>query len=106
MENLLRITIAKIARKFFSAPEKSFQACKIVESEGRTMKSKITVGFVVQQFDDKGRCIYQEFVAGDEVNWETEEGEAIEIEDQPDLDEWYYPFEMKQPDTLMYKDDE
>ena len=62
------------------------------------MINKITTGFVVQQFDDKGRCIEQEFIAGDEVDWEDENGETIPIEDQPDSDEWYYPFEMKQPD--------
>jgi hypothetical protein len=70
------------------------------------MLKKITIGFVVQEFDDKGRCLSQEFVAGDQVDWENEDGEAIEIEDQPDRDELYYSFEMVQPDTSLYQYDE
>lgn len=64
------------------------------------MLKKITIGFVIQDFDDNGRCIHQEFIAGDEVNWETEDGEAIEIENQPDNDDWYHPFNMVQPVVL------
>ena len=70
------------------------------------MINKITTGFVVQQFDDKGCCTTQEFVAGDQVDWEDENGETIEIENQPcddDRDQWYYPFEMIQPETLMIR---
>ena len=39
---------------------------------------KITTGFVVQTFDtDLECCINQEFVAGDQVDWEDEEGNAL-----------------------------
>jgi len=56
------------------------------------IKSKVTVGFVVQKFDtEKGEFIEQEFIAGDIVSWENEEGEITDDEDR------YLPFDMKQP---------
>lgn len=56
--------------------------------------NKITTGFVVQKFDtDTGRCISQEFIAGDQVEWENQEGSSIE-EDDISL---YFPLDMKQP---------
>ena len=43
------------------------------------MLKKITTGFVIQDFDEKtGKCVSQEFVAGDQVDWENEDGESIE----------------------------
>ena len=58
--------------------------------------SKVTHGFVVQQFEEVGgvlTCVGQEFVAGDDVTWETPDGEV------PDEvpDEAYQSFEMVQP---------
>lgn len=38
-------------------------------------KRKITVGYVIQTFSNDGKCIEQEFVAGDDVVWEDENGE-------------------------------
>lgn len=63
---------------------------------------KITTGFVVQQFDaDTGRCLSQEFVAGDQVEWEKLNGNPIEDGDfGVDLDALYWPLEMKQPEEL------
>lgn len=58
------------------------------------MIAKTTVGFVVQNFDDDGKCISQSFIAGDQVDWEDENGDPI---DEPDNVE-YFPFEMKQPE--------
>ena len=52
---------------------------------------KVTVGFVTQVFNDKGKCIAQTFTAGDTVDWENEKGQPIEEQD------WYHPFEMKNP---------
>jgi len=52
---------------------------------------KITVGFVIQNFED-GKCVSQEFVAGDDVSYE-QNGETID----PPTDETYQPFDMKQP---------
>lgn len=61
---------------------------------------KITPGFVVQQFDaETGRCLSQEFVAGDQVEWEDRQGNAISDGDFGiDLEGLYHPLEMKQPE--------
>lgn len=40
-------------------------------------KRKITLGWVTQVFDDEGKCVEQEFFAGDEVTWEDQSGEPI-----------------------------
>ena len=58
------------------------------------MIRKITYGFVVQCFDDDGNCIDQEFVAGDQVEYEKDE----ELIDPDDLDiDLYFPLDMGQP---------
>ena len=54
---------------------------------------KITVGFVIQNFDDDGTPLSQEFVAGDQVDYEDRYGTPI---DAPE-NEQYLPFDMKQP---------
>lgn len=68
--------------------------------------NKITTGFVIQQFDtEKQKFVSQEFVAGDEVDWETEDGQPADMEAplvvdgqlQPILTT-YLPFNMEQPD--------
>ncbi len=47
--------------------------------------NKITTGFVVQSFEknNKGKfvCVSQEFIAGDQVDYENEEGKPIEKPD-------------------------
>lgn len=55
------------------------------------MKKKITVGFVIQTFDESSKCIEQEFIAGDQVDYEDADGNPIK--------EWseYQPFDMVQP---------
>lgn len=54
---------------------------------------KITYGFVVQTFDtETQKFTSQEFIAGDQVEWEDENGDPVE--DQPDS---YLEFEMIQP---------
>jgi len=55
--------------------------------------SKITTGFVVQTFDDDGNPESQEFVAGDQCDYENEFGEPI---DSPE-NENYLPYDMVQP---------
>lgn len=53
---------------------------------------KITHGFVIQAFDtEKNQFVSQEFIAGDPVNWETEDGDPIEFREE------YLPFFMAQP---------
>ncbi len=57
--------------------------------------SKITTGFVIQTYDTKtGRCVGQEFVAGDEVKYEDKHGESVDWEEAPEA---YQPFNMAQP---------
>jgi len=56
------------------------------------MVKKITPGFVIQTYDGKN-CIAQEFVAGDSVDYENEEGDFV----APIEDEVYQPFDMVEP---------
>jgi len=57
---------------------------------------KVTVGFTSQVFDKKtGECISQEFIAGDQVNYEDEYGEPIEGDNN-----LYFPLEMVQPEIV------
>jgi hypothetical protein len=60
---------------------------------GNIMYSKIIVGYVVQNFDDNGVPVDQEFYAGDEVEYESNFGEPI---DAP-ANEQYLQFNMVQP---------
>lgn len=56
---------------------------------------KITTGFVIQRWDKKtGKFLGQEFVAGDEVDYEDEFGNPID-EREPE----YQEFDMVQPQT-------
>ena len=59
--------------------------------------NKITSGFVIQVFNDAGEALRQEFVAGDEVEYETRDGDPINITDMPKGGDEYQPFEMVQP---------
>lgn len=59
--------------------------------------NKITTGFVIQNYvtlNGKHICIGQEFIAGDQVDYETTGGASIEIDTENEL---YQPFEMKSP---------
>jgi len=60
---------------------------------------KITVGFVVQEFDAAtGRCLSQQFVAGDQVQFEDRAGQPIEDGQYGiDLEALFWPLELKQP---------
>jgi len=57
---------------------------------------KITIGFVIQEFDtETNQCIHQEFIAGDEVDWEDNSGNSIDISDlYSGTDEPYCSFGM------------
>jgi hypothetical protein len=67
---------------------------------------KITHGWVIQKFDTHtGKFVSQEFVAGDECEYEDEDGETVDSElfesvDAEDGEEVYLSFDMVQPDTL------
>lgn len=60
----------------------------------RSGKRKITVGWVVQTFDNNNKCTEQEFHAGDQVDYEDDEGNSI--------DEWdeYQSYDMVQPQAM------
>lgn len=55
---------------------------------------KITTGFVIQNYDDNGKCTGQEFIAGDQVDWEDDDGEPI----NEMIEHEYFPYEMVQPE--------
>ena len=57
--------------------------------------NKITTGFVIQTYDTTtGRCVAQEFVAGEDVKYEDKHGESVDWEEAPEA---YQPYEMVQP---------
>lgn len=59
---------------------------------------KITYGFVVQRFDSNTQeCLGQEFVAGDQVEYETESGDWVEDSDFNSMD---HDFEMINPQDV------
>jgi hypothetical protein len=62
--------------------------------------NKVTTGFVVQKYrkDSTGkfRCVHQEFVAGDDVQFENLKGDSIEAPEHE-----YQPFNM----TMLSKDE-
>lgn len=63
---------------------------------------KVTTGFVVQVFDTKTkRFVSQEFVAGDECEYEDETGDQVESDmfEGEDGREVYLEYEMKQPNV-------
>ena len=81
----------------------------ILDSQGKQTKldlseylefNKITTGFVVQKYrknsTGKFRCVHQEFVAGDDVQFENLEGDSIEAPEHN-----YQSFNM----TLVCKDE-
>ena len=54
---------------------------------------KVTIGFVVQTFNmETGKFVSQDFVAGDQVSWETDLGEPAEDRSE------YLNFDMVQPE--------
>ena len=74
----------------------------ILDSAGKQTKldlseylefNKVTTGFVVQKFrkDNTGkfRCTHQEFIAGDDVQFENVKGESIEVPEHE-----YQPYNM------------
>ena len=57
--------------------------------------NKVTVGFVMQTYEDE-ICVAQEFIAEDQVDYEDYEyGDPID----PPCNEQYFPFDMIQPDS-------
>lgn len=67
--------------------------------------SKITVGFVTQQYmmnrEGKYICIEQFFTSGDEVSRENQDGDPVDIDTSK---EEYQPMDMEQPEELSFED--
>lgn len=61
-------------------------------------RRKITYGWVTQTFDPDGKCIEQEFTAGDQVEYETDEMEHLHSSEMEDCE--YQPFHMVQPQAM------
>lgn len=59
------------------------------------MFKKFIVGFVVQEFNDNGDLVSQEFVGGDDVTYEDENGDIID----PPTNESRFPMMMMQPES-------
>jgi len=61
--------------------------------------NKVTTGFVIQVFDtETGRFVSQEFVAGDDCQYEDKEGNVVDSELlKVEGKEAYLPFDMVQP---------
>ncbi len=55
---------------------------------------KITEGWVEQIFNDAGEFVSQEFHAGDQCDFETEDGDPINSEQMPLVGREYHPFDM------------
>lgn len=55
---------------------------------------KISTGHVVQVFNDSGEFLAQTFVAGDSVEYETGDGDPINVVDMPLGGTEYQPFDM------------
>lgn len=61
------------------------------------LQNKITTGFVIQTYDtDKKEWISQEFIAGDQVDYEDEEGIPLDNTDSVICSQ-YLSFDMVQP---------
>ncbi len=58
---------------------------------------KITPGYVEQIFNDVGECIEQQFYAGDPVDYETEDGDPINVMNMPKGGREYFPMSLNQP---------
>lgn len=57
---------------------------------------KHTVGWVTQTFDEEtGELVEQEFCAGDQVDWEDEDGNPVDAPKNAK----YQPFDMVQPEA-------
>lgn len=71
---------------------------------------KITVGFVIQEFERKENvfiCKAQNFVAGDQVDYEDYFGDTLSPEKEEEANiatskECYQPFHMEQPTQDFY----
>jgi hypothetical protein len=62
---------------------------------------KIAYGFVVQEFEKQGKkfvCTNQTFEASNEVDYEDNNGNVLDMDDLNENEEGYFPFNMVQPE--------
>lgn len=59
------------------------------------MYQKFTHGWVIQTLNEDGKCVYQEFVADEQIEVEYEDLDGNSI-NKPENDQ-NYPFDMRQP---------
>lgn len=59
---------------------------------------KISEGYVVQVYNDAGECLGQTFHCGDSCEYETGDGDPINVENMPLAGNEYHPYNMEQPD--------
>lgn len=57
---------------------------------------KITTGVVIQTFNDAGEFLYQKFQPSDSVEYATDEGDLINVNQMPLGGREYMPFDMVQ----------
>lgn len=75
-----------------------------IENEEIQEYSKTTVGFVTQQYilkDNEYICIEQHFVAGDQVDRESPDGDVVNIDTDMEV---YQSFDMEQPKDTAFED--
>ena len=70
------------------------------------MKKKITVGTVIQTFDENNKCVEQEFIAGAhdvDPQRRGDAGSRYEDADGNSIEAWdeYQPFDMVQPQVML-----
>ena len=101
---------AEIAWRQMMRAEDAFDPVMVIlDSDGRQTKldlseylefNKVTTGFVVQKYrrnsNGKFTCVHQEFIAGDDVQFENLKGDSIEA-----IEHGYQPFNM----TLLSRDE-
>jgi len=60
---------------------------------------KVTVGYVIQDYiileDNSIVCEKQEFIAGDQIDYEDEDGQFLDVDTTKEV---YYQFDMVQPE--------
>lgn len=62
---------------------------------------KITPGYVIQVFDTEAKeFTFQEFVAGNEVEYEDETGDVVDFDVATLMMDYYLPYEMVQPEDM------
>ena len=67
------------------------------------MIRKITDGYVIQTYDENGKPVSQEFIAGKTCEWEKDEGDKSPFIESPETATKFvhFPFYMVQPQDMV-----